>query len=130
MKLKEIAGHGVGNVISVDENDSIRDAARLMAEEEVGVVIVNGRGRATGVFSERDMARAVADEADLDSILVRDYMTDSPVTADEDAYIGDAVAKMNEFGLRHVIVTKDEEVVGMVSIRAILRLYGTRWPEL
>lgn len=52
------------------------------------------------------------------------------MTVSAEASVGDAIAKMNEYELRHVLVERGGEVVGMVSVRDILRLFGTRWPEL
>lgn len=65
-----------------------------------------------GVVSERDIVRAVADGCDLDETEVCEYMTDAPVVAEEDSVIGDAIAKMNGSGIRHVVVISDGDVSG------------------
>jgi CBS domain-containing protein len=64
----------------------------------------------------------VADEVDLDVVQVRDYMTIAPVCVAEDAPIEEAIRLMHEHGVRHVIVTEDGVMEGVVSARDILRM--------
>jgi CBS domain-containing protein len=127
MKIAELKPR---SAISVTEGDSLRFAAKHLADDEIGVLIVfDARGPA-GIFSERDLVRAVADGADLDDEPVDEYMTKAPVSVDENSGLGDAIAKMNEFGVRHLLVLEEKEVVGVISVRDILALLGTGWPEL
>lgn len=83
-----------------------------------------------GVLSERDLARAAADGAELDDSPVDEYMTQAPITVGASTGIGDAIAKMNEHGVRHLLVAQNGDVLGMISIRDIVGLFGTHWPEL
>jgi len=92
--------------------------------------VVIGATDIDGIFSERDLSRAVADGVDLDEAEVCEYMTLAPVTVDTDSYLGEVIADMNEFAIRHVVVMKDGEPLGMVSMRDVVALLGTRWPEL
>jgi predicted transcriptional regulator len=118
------------DAIGVDASETLRGAAKHLADDEIGVLIVWGSRGAIGVISERDVARAIADGMDVDEVPVEDYMTEAPVTVRMDDSVGAAVAKMNEFALRHVVVVDDSSVCGVVSMRDILELLGTRWPEL
>jgi CBS domain-containing protein len=91
-----------------------------LAEEEIGAVAVLGARGPSGIFSERDLARAVADETDLDEEVVDAYMTQSPVSIPIDASVPRAVEKMNEFGVRHLLVVDGRDPVGMISMRDVL----------
>ena len=82
------------------------------------------------MLSERDLARAAADEADLDETPVEDYMTDAPIRVGAESGLGDAIAKLNEFGVRNLLVDEEGDITGMISMRDILALLGTNWPEL
>jgi signal-transduction protein with cAMP-binding, CBS, and nucleotidyltransferase domain len=116
--------------ITVTPSESLIEAAKHLADDDVGALIVFSSSGAIGVFSERDLARAIADEVDVSQAQVGDYMTESPITVDLSSGLGDAIAKMNEFGVRHVVVTDENDVVGMVSMRDLVALLGTVWPEL
>lgn len=116
--------------ITVTPGESLLEAAKHLADDDVGALIVFSPSGALGVFSERDLARAVADEVDVSVAQVGDYMTESPISVDLGSGLGDAIAKMNEFGVRHVVVTDENDVVGMISMRDLVALLGTVWPEL
>lgn len=118
------------DAVTVSKAESLRGAAKLMADDDVGALLVIGATAMEGVFSERDLARAVADGVDLDEAEVMEYMTAAPVSVDENGYIGEIISEMNEFGIRHVVVLEDGEPLGMVSMRDVLALLGTRWPEI
>ena len=127
MRVKDLAPRSVVSIIS---GDSLTAAAKALAEEEVGDVLVYGGGGPAGVFSERDLVRAVADRVDLDETPVDEYMTASVVSIDWESSINDGVSKMNDFGIRHLIVTREGSVQGMISMRDLVGILGTAWPEL
>ena len=127
MRIKDLSPR---EIITVVEGETLSGAARALAEEEVGDLLVYTASGPAGVFSERDLVRAVADGVDLELTGVDEYMTSSLVTVDWDAPIGDAISKMNDFGIRHLVVTRDGFVQGMVSIRDFVAILGTSWPEL
>ena len=127
MKVKDLSPR---NIVTVVEGESLMNAAKALAEEEVGDVVVYGATGAIGVFSERDLTRAVADGVDLLDTTVEEYMTRSVVSVDWNASINDGVSKMNDLGIRHVVVLRDGEAQGMLSMRDIVGLLGTTWPEL
>ena len=116
--------------IGVSASESLRGAAKYLADDEIGILVVWGARGAVGVFSERDLARAIADGVDLDITPVDEYMTESPVVVKLDDPLGEAISKMNEFGMRHVVVVDDSMVCGVSSMRDVIGLLGSRWPEL
>ena len=119
MKVADVSAHAI---VKVDKSVSLREAAFELNLNEVGVLAVEDSHGVTGVLSERDLARAVADEADLDVVQVREYMTESPVTVNQDAPVEDAIGLMHRFGVRHVIVADMGELTGLISARDVLRM--------
>ena len=117
MKVRDL-NHG--RLIFVEEGTTLRQAAERLAEEEIGALAVIGARGPIGIFSERDLARAVADETDLDEEEVDAYMTASPVSISIDSSVSRAVERMNEFGVRHLLVLDDGDPVGMISMRDVL----------
>ncbi|HYN36796.1 MAG TPA: CBS domain-containing protein [Actinomycetota bacterium] len=127
MRIKDLKPRGA---ITVARGETLRAAAKHLADDDIGALVVFNASGAVGIFSERDLARAVADGADLDEEQVEEYMTQSPLTVENDSGIGAAIAKMNDFGVRHLVVVEERDVVGMISMRDLIGLLGTAWPEL
>lgn len=116
--------------VTISKAESLASAAKLLADEDIGALVVFEPQGIAGVISERDIVRAIADGCNPDSTEVCEYMTEAPVVTEEDAFIGDAIAKMNDSAIRHVVVTSHGDVSGMISMRDVVALLGTRWPEL
>jgi CBS domain-containing protein len=100
---------------------SVREAARLMVEAQVGAVLVVSEGRLVGIFTERDVVYRVM-AADLDPRITRlaDVMTPRPKTLAPDESFGRALLVMHENGFRHVPVVEAGRPVGVVSARHAL----------
>ena len=116
--------------VTVTPYDTLRSASKHLSDDDIGALVIVGSHGAQAIISERDINRAVADGVDLDSTPVDDYMTESPVFVDIEAPIGEAIAKMNEYDFRHLVVTEGEDVVGIISMRDVFHLLGSAWPEL
>lgn len=110
-------------IIWTTDSETLAAAARRLVDEDIGALLVESGSGPVGVFSEKDLARAVADGADLEATPVDEYMTQSPIEIALDAPISDAVAAMNEFGVRHVVVMDGDFEVGMISVRDILKVF-------
>jgi CBS domain-containing protein len=104
--------------LSVGPSTTVRDAARLMHEHKCGSVLVMEEGRLVGIFTERDaLWRVAAAPLDPATTPVAAVMTRDPDTLPADAPVADALRLMDECGFWHVPVTREGEVVGVVSIR-------------
>ena len=99
---------------------SIAEAARQMAKKNVGAVMVMAGERLVGIFTERDMVRAVGRGLDLKKTRVADVMTSAPYTIGPDEPFGCALIVMHEKGFRHMPVVKNGKLVGVVSARSAL----------
>jgi CBS domain-containing protein len=129
MRLRELNPR---QVVTITRSDSLRDAAKHLVDDDIGVLVVFEPRGLVGIFSERDLARAVADGVDMEYAEVGEYMTSAPVVSDVDSPVGDVIAKMNIHGIRHVVVVENDgkDVMGVVSMRDVIRLLGSVWPEL
>jgi len=107
-------------LVGVESDVSVREIARELYECEIGVVLVDNPGGATGLVSERDVVAAVADGDDLDDRQALDIMTADLVTAAPDDTIAAVGELMRDAGVRHVPVAVHGTVVGVVSIRDVL----------
>ena len=117
MKLGSLVG-GKSTVIGVEA--TVADAAEALVERDVGSLgVVDGRNL-VGIFTERDVIRAVADGADPEDETVGDWMSDAPDTFSPDVEVTEAAAWLLEVGYRHMPVMDDGELLGIVSIRDIL----------
>jgi len=100
---------------------SVARAAKLMADKNVGAVMVVEEKRLVGIFTERDAVfRVVAKGLDPRATRLDEVMTRSPRTVAPEETFGRALLLMQEGGFRHVPVVKDGEPVGIVSSRSAL----------
>jgi len=109
-------------VFSIEPEASVFQALRMMAEKDIGALLVVRDDQVVGIFSERDYARMVADTGlggvDLP---VRDLMTASVLGVHMDTPLEECMALMTEKHIRHLPVMEDNRLVGMVSIGDIVR---------
>jgi CBS domain-containing protein len=108
-------------VLMVTARESIAAVAGKMTERKVGsAVVMTDQG--PSIITERDILRAVAGGADLQTAPVEDYMTHNAITAAEDWDLHEAAERMSSGGFRHLIVLNaGGQVEGVLSIRDLLR---------
>jgi CBS domain-containing protein len=107
-------------VATVRPTATLREAARLLAADRVGLLVVIDHRGVRGVLSERDVVAAVADGEDVEVERVADYLVDDLVTVDEATTIDAAARTMSEAELRHLTVSREGEVIGVISIRDVV----------
>jgi CBS domain-containing protein len=107
---------------------SVREAAKLMTQRKIGAVMVGERSRLEGIFTERDiLTKVVAVNRDPDAVTVGEVMTRNPDAISPNASAHEALQRMSDRGYRHLPVTENGQIVGMVSVRDI---YGAMLKEL
>jgi CBS domain-containing protein len=118
-----------GDVVALDLDASLREAVDLMAEQEVGSVIVTELGQLVGILTERDVITALWDQADIDSTRVCEIMSEEPYCAVPEDTVNSTMERMVQFGILHMPVVKEGRPVGMISSRDILRTLAgqERW---
>ena len=106
-----------GRLFTIDADRSVLDAARLMNEHRIGAVVVTEAEGVVGILTERDvMTRVVASERDPSSTAVAEVMTERVLTCTPQTPIGEARQVMRRERIRHLPVTENSQLVGMVSI--------------
>jgi CBS domain-containing protein len=108
-------------ILSVAPEDTIGEAAEKMVERRVGSAVVLDYGRLIGIFTERDLLRAVADRVHSSEARVREWMTAEPITVGPETSAEEAARIMLDHGFRHLPVIEGERAVGIVSIRDVAR---------
>jgi CBS domain-containing protein len=117
-------------LFSVEENETVAEVARQMAEVHVGAILVLQNGRLRGVFSERDiMLRVVLQRLNPDHTAVHTVMSTEVTTVDESASLEEAMEAMHRHSCRHLPVTRGGEVVGFLSMRDIMDFELARQTE-
>jgi CBS domain-containing protein len=112
------------SVVSVSAEATLEAAADLLAESEIGALVVRGPTGVTGVFSERDLVHAVADRRDLTATTVGEVAHRDLVWCDSTATVVEVAAEMMEHYVRHVLVETDGRFTGIVSARDLLGAYA------
>lgn len=111
-------------VLTVGPGHTLRGAARLMAERSVGAaVVIDEEEPGPRVLSERDVLVSVGRGEDPDQERVADHMSGSIITAAPDWSLERAAAEMAGRGIRHLVVVDGGELVGVLSMRDIMRCW-------
>ena len=108
------------NVLTISGDATLTEAARQMCDRNVGAVVVVEAGSIAGIFTERDLLRAVADGEQPDQGRVQTYMTPDPMTLPSDHAPSEAAQIMSERRFRHIPVVDEGRLVGIVSIRDLV----------
>ncbi|MGH3023948.1 MAG: CBS domain-containing protein [Gaiellaceae bacterium] len=116
-----IGNHMSRDLLSVAPGDALAEAARRMVGRGVGAVLVMEGTRLAGILTERDVLKAVADGTVAEA-RVADRMTQHPDTIEAGDATEQAAALMIHGGFRHLPVLEGGEVVGIVSIRDLMRV--------
>ena len=107
-------------VTTVAPATTISDATELMVRGRFGSVVVARGEVIEGIFTERDVLRAVTRAVDLQAETVAAWMTADPVTAAPDLDTEEGARIMIDGGFRHLPVAEDGRLVGIVSLRDVL----------
>jgi CBS domain-containing protein len=108
-------------VLKAPPETLVSKAAKLMADKNVGAVMVVEDERLVGIFTERDIVfRVVAQGLDARTTRLADVMTPAPDTVDPDKSFGYALLIMHERGFRHLPVIQNSKLVGIVSSRSAM----------
>ena len=111
-------------VLTVGPGHSLRDAARHMSERRVGAaVVMDPEGEGPGIITERDILFSLGRGEDPDSEKVSDHLTSDVVYAAPDWSLEKAAAQMVRGSFRHLIVMEGGEVVGVLSVRDVVRCW-------
>jgi CBS domain-containing protein len=111
-------------VLRVGPGLTLREAATKMSDRAIGAAIVEDEEwPVPRVITERDLLVAIGSGLDPDIELVRDHMSEKVITASPDWSMERAAAEMSRRGIRHLVVCSDGELIGVLSMRDIMRAW-------
>ncbi len=112
------------DVYTVRPDDTVLTALRLMAEKNIGAVLVVNGGTLDGIFSERDYARKVVLHGKASQeTAVREIMTAPVISIPPDWSVSQCMALMTERHIRHLPVVDNGSLVGVISIGDVVRAF-------
>lgn len=122
MKISDILHNKGASVVTLSPEASIHDLVNLLAEHNIGAVIVSTDGHSIdGIVSERDVVRHLSDLATLEATKVRTIMTAVVQTTTMNSPVDSLREQMTEARVRHVPVLEDGKLVGIVSIGDVVK---------
>lgn len=123
MRIREvIAAKATQQVITVTPEASVQDLLGLLAEHNVGALVVSSEGGTVdGIVSERDVVRRLHERADLLGATVATIMTREVRTCSPNDALDELMGVMTERRIRHVPVVNEGRLVGIVSIGDVVK---------
>ncbi len=121
MEVREGMSH---LVLTVGPGHTLRDAARLMTEKSVGAaVVIDEETPGPRIISERDLLNSLGRGEDPDSERVCDHLSDTLIAAAPDWSLERAAMEMSRRHIRHLVVIDAGELIGILSMRDIVRVW-------
>jgi signal-transduction protein with cAMP-binding, CBS, and nucleotidyltransferase domain len=118
-KILEGKGH---EILSIDADASVYDAAKQMIDANVGAMLVSVDGRISGIVTERDYLRRVTLEGRSDKETpVREIMSSPLIVVSPDTSVEECMSLMTERRIRHLPVAEHGEIVGVISIGDVVK---------
>ncbi len=116
--------------LTVGPQHTLRQTARLMSARKVGsAIVVDPDGPGLGIITERDVLYAIGAGLDPDVELTVDHQTADVVYARPDWTVTEAASAMVRGGFRHLVVLDGDEVLGVISVRDVLRVWSEQRVE-
>ncbi|MGQ9551030.1 MAG: CBS domain-containing protein [Candidatus Bathycorpusculaceae bacterium] len=112
----------VREVITIDENATVKEAVEVMNKFEIGCLIAVKKGKAVGIITERDLLRRViAETLDANKTKVNQVMSSPLVVVEPSTDLEEAVKLMFQMKIKKLPVVQDKRLVGLVSLTDIAR---------
>jgi len=112
-------------VVTIGPSHTLREASSVMTERNIGSVVVHDPDAdGPGILTERDIVRAVSKGVDLDDSLAADYLTTDSAYGSPSWSLDEATEAMRRSGFRHLVVVEGSDVVGIISMRDVVKAWG------
>ncbi|MDA8324792.1 MAG: CBS domain-containing protein [Nitrospiraceae bacterium] len=123
MTVKELLEAKGKDVVSIASGNSVEDAIRSMNARHIGSLVVTEDGKPVGIFTERDIVRCYVNTngSPFNSVRLKDAMTSDLIVAEPDEELCDVMSVMIQKGIRHLPVSGNGKVVGMLSIGDVVQ---------
>ncbi len=122
MKVKELLGIKGIECFSIMSDQTLFDASKQMAECRIGALLVMEKGTLSGIITERDIVRAVANGKACDGVKIRDVMSTNLIVSKGGDDLDYVMAVMIQNNIRHLPVVDEHGLVGMLSMRDVVRV--------
>ncbi len=122
--VKEMLKEKTGGVLTIAPQDTVYKALEIMAEKDLGALVVVEGGKVVGLFSERDYARNIVlkGKSSKDT-LVKDLMNANPCYVRPEQTLNDCMALITEKRTRYLPVLDAEKLLGIISIGDVVKQY-------
>ena len=109
-------------LVTMSSASSLAEAASVMSQKRVGSVLIVGGERLTGILTERDIVRAISHDIGAPRDAIAHWMSVSPKTVSPGTSLEEARDLMDKNHIRHLPVTEGGRLLGMLSMRDLIKL--------
>jgi len=113
-------------LVTMSSGSSLAEAASVMSQRRVGSVLIMDGERLAGILTERDIVRAISHDIGAPRDAIAHWMSSAPMTVSAGTSLEDARDLMDKSHIRHLPVTAGERVVGMLSMRDLIKVGAAR----
>ena len=123
MKIAELLRGKTSDVVKIGPDRNIAEAAAALTENKIGALLVEDQGgEIVGILSERDIVSGMAPHgADLHDVAVEELMTRKLIHCSPQDTVHETMAMMTDRNIRHLPVFDNDELVGFISIRDLVK---------
>lgn len=120
--IREVLDRKGSNVVTVNADTPVFEAIGTMSQANIGAVVIEQGGSAAGIFTERDYLRKIALEGRAaETTKVSEVMSSPLITAGPEEATRNAMETMTECRCRHLVITENDDMVGIVSIGDLVK---------
>lgn len=106
---------------SVEATQTVLDALKVMAEAQIGAILVTENDRIIGIYTERDyLYKGELEGRSAKNTKIKDVMIPQMITVTNDTTVDQCMALMKQYRIRHLPVVENDQLVGLVSMRDVM----------
>ena len=113
----------IREVLTIDAEESVAEACRIMGEKHVGSLIVTTQDKPLGIFTERDLlSKIILKRLKLEEIKVKEYMSEPLTVINPDFHLKEVARIMTRLKISRLPVIEDEKLVGIVTSSELIHV--------
>jgi CBS domain-containing protein len=116
-------------LVTMSSGSSLAEAASVMSQRRVGSVLIVEGEQLAGILTERDIVRAISHDIGAPRDAIAHWMSAAPKTVSPDTSLAEARDLMDQHHIRHLPVTEGGRLVGMLSMRDLIKLGAAKARE-